>query len=306
MTIMQAPHESHCGIGRLPPYEKQCDSARPSPRTLKMIQEKNLKILILLALISFGGLPAPRASAAEVLAMVDNAPITRTDVQLAMEDIGKTLPRQLGPEQREAYVLNYLIDLHLTANSAAKANLHKSAAFERKLEYFRKKALMEAYMDAQRKGSITEAKIREVYENAAKDHKPEAEINASHILVATKEEAEAALKRVMSGEDFAAVAKQVSKDPGSPGGSLGWFTKGRMVPVFSEVAFKTETGKISPPVQTQFGWHIIKVEARRKTTFPGIETVRSQIEQFLMRKNQRLAIEQLRKGARIERSPTTR
>ena len=101
------------------------------------------------------------------------------------------------------------------------------------------------------------------YDEAAKAQKPETEIHARHILVPTEAEAQAALKRVKAGEDFAKVAKEVSKDPGSEGGDLGWFTKDRMVPEFADAAFKLEPGQISEPVKSPFGWHIIQVEEKR-------------------------------------------
>lgn len=238
---------------------------------------------------------------AAVIAKVDGAEITDEDVKLALEDIGRTLPPQMQPAQRQAYVINYLIDLRLAARKAEQGDLGKSPEFKRKLEYFRQKALMEAYIDGLTKSALSDQKVQEVYADAAKAHKPEIETKASHILVPTKPEAEAALKRVSSGEDFAKVAKEVSKDPGSPGGSLGWFTKDRMVPSFAEMAFKTDVGKISPPVQSQFGWHIIKVEDRRTSAFPKIEDVKPQIVQFLTRRAQGAAIGDLRKGSKIER-----
>lgn len=238
---------------------------------------------------------------AGVVARVDGAEINDEDVKLALEDIGRTLPQQMSPAQRQAYIINYLIDLKLAARKAEQADMAKTADFARKLAYFRQKALMEAYMDGLTRIAVSEQKVQEVYADAAKGHKPEVETKASHILVQTKPEAEAALKRVTAGEDFAKVATEVSKDPGSPGGSLGWFTKDRMVPPFAEMAFKTEVGKISPPVQSQFGWHIIKVEDRRTSAFPKIEQVRPQIEQFLTRRAQSAAIEDLRKSSKIER-----
>ena len=79
------------------------------------------------------------------------------------------------------------------------------------------------------------------------------------------------MKRVKAGEDFAKVAKAVSKDPGSEGGDLGWFTKDRMIPEFADAAFKLQVGQVSDPVKTQFGWHIIKLEGRRQTSFPPFE-----------------------------------
>ena len=152
-----------------------------------------------------------------------------------------------------------------------------------------------------RYGAVIIGKVKAAYDEAARGHKPEIEVNASHILVKTRPEAEAALKRVRGGEAFAKVAREISKDPGSPGGKLGWFSKKRMVPPFAEVAFKTAPGAISEPVRTRFGWHIIKVTGRRKTEFPKFEQVRGQIRQYLVRRAQSDAVKALRKKAKIEK-----
>jgi peptidyl-prolyl cis-trans isomerase C len=90
------------------------------------------------------------------------------------------------------------------------------------------------------------------------------EVRASHLLVGTEAEAAKCREEVLEGKTFAEVAKSVSKCPsGAQGGDLGYFTRGRMVPQFDTVAFTLPVGELSPPVQTQFGWHILTVTDRR-------------------------------------------
>jgi energy-coupling factor transporter ATP-binding protein EcfA2 len=97
-----------------------------------------------------------------------------------------------------------------------------------------------------------------------------------------------ALARVRKGEDFAKVAAELSRDPGSgkDGGDLGYFTQDRMVPQFGAVAFQLKAGDVSEPVQTQFGWHVIKVEDKRSKPLPKFEDVKGEIETYLVRKAQ--------------------
>lgn len=95
-----------------------------------------------------------------------------------------------------------------------------------------------------------------------------AQVRARHILVKTKAEADAIESKLKSGQDFAALAKQFSTDPGTKdkGGELGWFGPGQMVPAFQQAAFALKPGQISQPVQTPFGWHVIQVEEVKPLT----------------------------------------
>jgi len=240
------------------------------------------------------------AAWAGVLAKVDGVEITDEDVAIATEDIGATLPQQMTGDQRQEYIINYLIDLKITSKKAEADKLDQGAAFERKMAYFREKARMQTLLDDIKAKAVTDAEIKKVYDEAAKAQGSEPEVKARHILVETEDQARTVLRRVRGGEDFAKVATEVSKDPGSPGGDLGWFTKERMVPEFAEVAFKTTPGQISEPVKSRFGWHVIKVEDRRTQTFPPLASVRDQVERFITRRAHTEAIEGLRKSAKIE------
>ena len=239
---------------------------------------------------------------AKVLARVDGVEITDDDVQVALDDLGPTLPQQIEGPQREAYVLDYLIDLRLVAKKAAAEKMGEGADVARRLAYFRDKVMMETLLGKAAREGATEAAMKQVYDEAAAKQKAEVEISARHILVPTEDEAKAALKRVKSGEDFAKVADEVSKDPGSKGGDLGWFTQDRMVPEFGEAAFKLTKGQISDPVKSQFGWHVIKLEDKRTKPFPPFEDVKSQVAQYVAQKSQTELIVKLREGAKIERT----
>jgi peptidyl-prolyl cis-trans isomerase C len=144
--------------------------------------------------------------------------------------------------------------------------------------------------------------MRKVYDEAVKPMAAEEEVRARHILVETEEEAKAILEQLKGGANFAALAKEKSKDPGgADGGDLGFFAKGQMVPEFSEVAFKMFEGQLSNPVKSQFGWHIIKMEEKRKRPVPDYDKVKDQIEAYVGRRAQTEFVAQLREAAKIER-----
>ncbi len=258
---------------------------------------RNIASGAILALALAAACPA----SAKVLATVDGMEITDDDVQVALEDLGPTLPQQIEGPQREAYVLDYLIDLRLVARKAAAEKMGESADAARRLAYYRDKVMMETLLGKVAKDGATDAAMKQVYDDAAAKQTSEEEISARHILVPTEDEAKAALKRVKGGENFAKVADEVSKDPGSKGGDLGWFTKDRMVPEFGEAAYKLKKGEISDPVKSQFGWHVIKLEDRRRKPFPSFEEVKTQVAQYVAQKSQSELIMKLRDGAKIER-----
>ena len=245
-------------------------------------------------------LAGPALADPKVLAKVDGAPITEDDVNDAMTDIGPGLPQKLEGAARQKYVLDYLIDLKLAAKKAEADKLTSTPEFERKLTYYRDKLAMEQLLGAVAKAATTEEAERKAYDEAAKAEPPQQEIHARHILLPTEDEAKKALARVKGGEDFAKVATELSKDPSGEGGDLGWFTKDRMVPEFSEAAFKLKEGEISDPVKTQFGWHIIKVEGVRTKSFPPFEQIREQAARYVSQKAESDAITQLHSAAKIE------
>jgi peptidyl-prolyl cis-trans isomerase C len=246
--------------------------------------------------------PATPPATPKVLATVNGKPITEQDLKLAMDDLGASLPQQLKGKARETYLLDYLIDGQLVVQKAMADKLDKTPDFTEKLGYLHDKALMDVLLSDVAKAATTDESLHKTYDEAAKAQKPETEIHARHILVATEADAQAALKRVKGGEDFAKVAKEVSKDPGSEGGDLGWFTKDRMVPEFADAAFKLEPGQISDPVKSQFGWHVIQVEEKREKSFPPFDQVKDQILRYVVQKAQSEMIVKLRDGAKIERA----
>ena len=260
-------------------------------------------VLALAALMLLGPVAPAPAAPNDVLAKVDGSAITEKDLDLAVEDLAGSLQSMTDQQKRE-YVLGYLIDLKLLAKAAEKDALADGEDFKRKIAYLRDKALMEAQLTAAGVKAATEEASRKLYDETVKGLKPEVEVRARHILTETEDEAKAALAKIKAGTDFAAVAKEASKDPGSAdsGGDLGFFTKDQMVPAFADTAFKLEPGQISEPVKSDFGWHVIKTEEKREKPVPTYEQVKPQITNFVQRRAQQDEIMKLRSGAKIERT----
>ena len=256
--------------------------------------------LFALSLIVSAALSAP--AAARTLAKIDGVEITDDDIRMAVDDLGASLPQQLEGQARENYLVEYLIDLRLVSRAAEKQKMAETPDFARRMGYFRDKVLMENLFAATTKAAVSEEAMKKVYDDAANAKKGEMEVHARHILLPTEDDARAALKRLQAGEDFAKLATELSKDPGSEGGDLGYFTQDKMVPEFAETAFKLDVGKVSDPVKSQFGWHIIKVEDKRAKPFPAYDSVKDQIARYVAQKAQGELILKLREGVKIERS----
>ena len=256
-----------------------------------------------IAALGFVLMAAPAfAQADKVVTKVDGIPITQQEVELATEDLGERLA-QLPEDRKRDEVINYLVDLKLGAKAAAEAKVADTPDFAARLAYYREKVLLDQYLTGLGKKAVTEEAAKKLYEDTTKAMAPEEEAHARHILVETEDQAKAVVDRLKKGEDFAKVAADVSKDPGSgkEGGDLGWFTKDRMVPEFAEAAFKLKKGEVSAPVKSQFGWHVIKLEDKRTKPLPDYAAVKPQIEQYLERKAQQDAVLALREKAKVER-----
>jgi peptidyl-prolyl cis-trans isomerase C len=260
---------------------------------------------VLLGFAAVSGAALAQATPAnpdKVVAKVDGTDITEGDLSIALGDLGDQV-QQMPDAQKRDYLINYIADLRLGAKAAREAKLADTPEAKRRTAYMIDRLLFDEYATEQAKKSVTEDAMKALYADTAKTLKPEQEVHARHILVETEDQAKAVIKRLAAGEDFAKVAAELSKDPGSgqQGGDLGFFTKDRMVPEFSNAAFALEIGKISDPVKSQFGYHVIKVEEKREKPVPTYEEVKDQIEQYLFRKSQQDTIMALRAGAKIER-----
>lgn len=273
-------------------------SLRPTTLSLRGVALSAASCLALALLV---GSPARADDANPVLAKVNGVEIHQSDVTLAEEELAPSLA-QMDPATKKENVLAFLIDMKIVAKAAEDKKIAEQADFKKKLDFARNRLLMDNLLAAEGKAALTDEAMKKVYDDAAKQISGEQEVHARHILVQTEDEAKAIKAELDKGGDFAKLAKEKSKDPGAAdGGDLGFFTKEQMVPEFSKVAFELAPGKISDPVKTQFGWHIIKVEEKRNRKPPDFAQVKPQIEQYVTRKAQSEFVAKLRETAKVER-----
>ncbi len=247
-----------------------------------------------------------------VMAKVNGVEIHQSDLAVAEDEAGQLPP--MSPEAKQDYLVQFMADMILVSKAAEPKKLGDTPEFKRKLTFGRNKLLMEALLTSVGKEALTDAEMHKVYDDAVKQMGEEKEVHARHILFraaagdekASKEaedKVKAVIVRLNKGEDFAKLAGELTEDPSGKanGGDLGYFGKEQMVPEFSDTAFGLENGKISGPVKTQFGWHVIKVEDKRVKPQPKFEEVKPQIEQYVVRKAQAEMVQKLRAEAKIEK-----
>ncbi len=226
---------------------------------------------------------APAITPETVVATVGGEPITEADLSFAAEDLTQELG-QMPPDQRRPFLLRVLIDMKVMAKAGRDAGMADTPLFQQRLNYLEERALRRAFFAETIANAVTEEAVRADYEAYVADFVPADEIRASHILVPTEDEAKAVKAELDGGADFATLAKEKSIDPGAAnGGDLGFFGKGMMVAPFEAAAFAmTEVGQVSEPVQSQFGWHVIRLEEKRQSTPPAFEQVAGQLQQQLL------------------------
>lgn len=245
----------------------------------------DLRLMLAASALALVTLAAPVAAAeSDVVAKVGDKEITERDLMAAAGAIGQQFA-QLPPEQRKLALLSALIDIKALAQAAEKAKLQDEPDVATEIAFQRERALHNAYFAKNGVGAVTEEELKARYDKEIASVDAKQEVHARHILVKTREEAEAVIKQLDEGADFEAVAKEKSTGPSGPeGGDLGFFGPGQMVPPFEKVAFAMEPGSYTKePVETQFGWHVIKVEEKREAQKPSFEQIKDQVRQVVLR-----------------------
>ena len=170
------------------------------------------------------------------------------------------------------------------------------------LENERRALLAAAVVDDILEGAVTDEALQKAYDELYANAEPTQEWNASHILVESEEAAVALVERLAAGEEFEALAREASSDSSaSSGGQLGWFESGMMVPDFEAAVIALEVGKVSDPVQTQFGWHLIQLNETRERDVPTLEQVTDELRPQVERAAVQAQLDALTAAATVER-----
>lgn len=267
------------------------------------------KLTLVAAMIALGAF-ALSAVAAEnapagdpVVARANGQEIHRSEVLRELESMGPQA-QQLPLKAVYPQLLQKMIITKLVAAKGYEQKLQNDKEVKDRLKDVEAQIVADVYVRRAVQPKITEDKIKARYNELAGKYKPEDEVRARHILVPTEAEANDIIKQLKDGADFAKLATEKSKDTGSAkqGGDLGYFTRSVMVKPFADAAFAMKTGEVSEkPVKTDFGYHVIKVEDRRKSSAPPLDEVKEQISNQIGQEMVTQLVKDLEAKAKIEK-----
>ncbi|MGY3438579.1 MULTISPECIES: foldase protein PrsA [unclassified Marinovum] len=231
-----------------------------------------------------------------VVATVDGTEITLGHMIMVRASLPEQV-RQLDDDTLWDGILNQLIQQTVLVQAGPEEITRRVAlALDNEERALRAAERAQSVMEE----ALSEAAVEAAYAEAYEGENRAIEFNASHILVEAEEDAAALAERARAGEDFAELAKDNSTGPSGPnGGELGWFGEGMMVPEFETAVKAMEVGAVSDPVQTQFGWHIIKLNETRTPEAPALDAVRAEIEAGVREAALDALLAELTEGAEI-------
>jgi peptidyl-prolyl cis-trans isomerase C len=228
-------------------------------------------------------LVSPLALANVELAKIGAKSITEADLRKALEGMPEGPRQQFNTDENvRGRVLNSIVVEELLVQEAEKGGVTRDKEFQAALERSRRQLLMQRYMQRTVQPQMTDANVKAFFDKNRTRYSQD-EVKAHHVLVQTEAEAREVLQKARAGEDIEVLAKKFSKDPSVSQnmGDLGFFTRDRMLPAFSEAAFKLKKGEISNPVQTVFGWHVIKLSDRKDGKPVKFEDVKERVRSDL-------------------------
>ncbi|MGP1397433.1 MAG: peptidylprolyl isomerase [Inquilinaceae bacterium] len=235
-----------------------------------------------------------------VIATVNGEEIFMSEALRAIQALPPQV-RQMPPEMLLPVIADQIAAGRLIAARGYDEGLQDDPEVQERVSEAERSIVQDVWLQRTIADRTTEDAVEEAYQKYVAENPPSEEVRARHILVETEDEAKALITQLDEGADFATLAQEHSTGPSGPnGGDLGYFGQGQMVQPFSDTAFSLAPGEVAAaPVETQFGWHVIKVEDKRLPEPPPLETVRGQIEQDLAQEIIQTVIAELREGAEI-------
>jgi peptidyl-prolyl cis-trans isomerase C len=242
----------------------------------------------------------------KVLAIVNGREITENDVKANISRFPRERQNQFYSEEGRKQLLDQMVSFELIYNEALENGIEKDEQYLAQLELAKKELLTQASINnLLSEVSVSEDEVKDYY-NANKDLfiAPKT-VTAKHILVDSKEKADEVRAEIESGKSFEEAAQEYSSCPSkAEGGNLGSFSKGQMVPEFEEAAFNLELNVVSQPVQTQFGFHLIKVEGKEESNSKSFDEVKGMIYNNILQERQNFKFmsttEDLKKKYKVE------
>lgn len=242
-------------------------------------------------------------TAKDVAARVNGAEITQSDVAFAAPLFGDPAPN-ISPEARTSAVVDALVDIKLLAEAARKAGIDKDPEYQRQLNFLSEQALRSTYLSQQLDKAVSDAAIRKIYDQQVAAIPPSEEIKLSHILLKSREDATAVIAALTAGESFKTLAASRSTDTvtGSKGGDLGFRPRQALPAEINTALDGLKPGDFAKtPVETAFGFHVVRLDEMRNTPPPSFETVAPQIRQSLETAEIRRIVTGLRSSAKVEK-----
>ncbi len=235
-----------------------------------------------------------------VAAVVNGKEIHRSAVMATAEGLPDAYRQNI--DKIYPALLERMVSLELLAEEGRKENLIEDPEVKALIKAYEEEAIRRVYMERLIATAVTDAAMKTEFDSYIAANPPQPEVRARHILVATKEEADAIIKELEGGAKFEDLAKAKSTDPAAQnGGDLGYFTAAEMVKPFADAAFALEKGTYSKtPVQTEFGWHVIFVEDKRERAAPTFEELKAEIQNQLSQEAIDAKIVELRKTADVK------
>lgn len=237
-----------------------------------------------------------------VVATIDGQPVTEADIALTLQDLADQFAR-VPDDKKRAAALQALIEIRLLSAKARAGGADQKDEFKKQLAFIADRMLHQSLIDSEVAGKITDADIRARYDKEIAERPAENEVKARHILVKTEEEAKKLIADLDGGAEFEKLAAEHTTDPSgkTTGGDLGYFGAGMMVPEFEKAAFELTPGSYTKtPVQTQFGFHIIKVEDKRVKQPPAFDGVKDQVRAIVIRERYLELVDTMRAAAKVE------